>query len=131
MRDAHLIVAAVIWFTAMGAVVEAARFRKRSSLPVRFWQIQGILQIAVLVQAALGLGLMASGFRPKDGLHFLYGALTLLMIAAERGLMPGRTLREAIMADWGRFSEPWVYLVLNFLVWALASRAVTTGLWGF
>lgn len=129
--DCHIADFGVIWSVALILAIWALRWRKKSALPVKFWQIQGILQVAVLLQAVLGVSLLALGMRPKDPLHELYGVLTVLVVLAERGFMPHGRLREGIAADWGRFSEPWVYVIANFLMLALASRAATTGFWGF
>lgn len=131
LQDWHLAIFGVIWIFAVVLTVMALGQRKKGALSVRFWQIQGILQIAVLIQAALGIAMVGRGMHPKDPLHYMYGGLVVLCIGVERGLMPGHRLRTAIIADWGQFSEGWGFAVLNLLILALSSRAAMTGLWGF
>lgn len=132
LLDSHLGLAFALW-VGSGAMAGVwwSRRRKNSATPVKVWQFQGILQVAVLVQAALGLALWESGPRPQDPLHFLYGVVLALIVLAERSLLPRGRLRVALEMDWGRFSEVWVFFALNVLSWLLVGRAITTGIWGF
>lgn len=127
----HLIIAIIIIGLGLLLGIWGIRQRRISALSGKFWQLQGILQIAILIQAVTGVILYLGGERPKDPLHLMYGGIALLAIGFERGAMPGRAIRETIETDYGRFNEGWIFGVSNLLIFAVAGRALTTAIWGF
>lgn len=129
--DFHVALAFAVFALSVGLSVSAWRLRRDRVLPVSFWRWQAFMQILVLILAASGATLYLLNFRPKDPLHFLYGILALLTIGLERGLMPGRGLREVIAQDYGRFHEVWIYFGLSIFLVLMFGRGITTGLWGF
>lgn len=59
----------------------------------------------VVLQAIFGIILAALGERPHDGLHFLFGPLTLLSLPVARGLArtpswTARTRAIVVLAGW-------------------------------
>ncbi|MBX5467690.1 MAG: hypothetical protein K6U14_09415 [Firmicutes bacterium] len=126
----HLGLAWALWVASGVMAGIWWRRRKNSEVPVRIWQYQGILQVAVLLQGALGLWLYETGPRPRDPLHVLYGVVLAVIVVVERSLLPAGRLRALWEADWGRFAEGWGFFWLNLLTWLVVSRAISTGLWG-
>ncbi len=127
----HLSLAFLTFFLALGLSVAALRTRKQKSLHPGFWRWQMATQMGVLLLAVSGASLYLLHFRPRDPLHILYGALALLTIGLQRGLMPGRSLRDVMESDYGRFHEVWVYFGLNVFLFLMLGRGITTGLFGF
>ncbi len=127
----HFAVGIIIIGLGLMLGIWALRERRAPALSRKFWQIQGILQIAILLQSVTGIILYLEGNRPKDPLHLMYGAIALLAIGFERGAMPGQGIRQTIESDYGRFNEGWVFGVANLLIFAVAGRALTTAIWGF
>ncbi len=73
--------------------------------------------VAVTIQGLLGLGLLITGDRPGDGLHYLYGPLTFLTLPAAAVISRGGTPRR----------EAWM-LAAGFLFAMLFSiRSLGTG----
>ncbi len=129
--DFHLTLAFTVFVQSLGLSLVAWRTRKSRVLPPGFWRWQSIMQVLVLILAASGIGLYLLSLRPLDPLHYLYGVLALLTIGIERGLMPGKGLRDVLAEDYGRFHEVWVYFGLSVFLMLMFGRGITTGLWGF
>ncbi|CAB1129896.1 conserved membrane protein of unknown function [Candidatus Hydrogenisulfobacillus filiaventi] len=128
----HLANAFVLLLIPLGLTVAGfGASRRRHPLTAGWWRWQGGWQVAVLVQAAAGIAMVALGLRPKDPLHYLYGALAVLILLAERGLMADQPLRVSLEADYGRFNEAKVYAWINLVAFLVAARGLTTGLFGF
>lgn len=128
----HLAVAFALFLIPAGLTVGGFRAsRRRTPLSTGWWRWQAWWQVGVLIQAAAGIAMVALGLRPKDPLHYLYGALAVLILLAERGLMPGQALRISLESDYGRFNEPKVYAWINLVAFLIVGRALTTGLFGF
>lgn len=129
----HVAVGFLLLAASGGLAVWAFRSHRmrRAPLTRRFWQLQDAMQAGVLLQAILGIMLVTQHVHAKDPLHYLYGGVVILLAGLERGLLPGRALREVLQRDYGRFNEPLVFSATNFLVFLLLGRALTTGLWGF
>ena len=108
--------AALVAVVAVGAVwsfVEAVRGTTSPSLRV----FARLSALALLVQVVLGLLLLATGHRPAEGLHYVYGGVVLLCIPGGIAYAgAGDARREA----WGLCFG----LVAAVL---LAARAVGTG----
>jgi hypothetical protein len=73
--------------------------------------------LGLVVQVLLGLLLLATGHRPNDGLHYVYGGVVLLCIPAG--------IAYAGAADVRR--EAWGLCLGLLAAVLLAARAVTTG----
>ena len=74
---------------AWGAV---AWLRKRPSLA--FWPLLRVAQGFVVVQVVVGLLLLASGRRPADDLHMIYGVALLVITLVSEGMRVGVAQRE-------------------------------------
>ena len=73
--------------------------------------------LALFAQVLLGLLLLATGHRPNDGLHYVYGGVVLLCIPAGIAYGGGGDVRR----------EAWGLCLGLFAAVLLAARAVTTG----
>ena len=88
----------------------------------RFWTLLGVLQVALGVQALVGLGLLLSGREPPSNgpvwLHYAYGALfpVVVLVAAHR------FARRQEGISWVVFG------VAAFVIFGLTFRALQTGL---
>jgi hypothetical protein len=74
---------------AWGAV---AWLRKRPSLA--FWPLLRVAQGFVVVQVMVGLLLLASGRRPGDSLHMVYGIALLVITLVSEGMRVSVAQRE-------------------------------------
>lgn len=66
----------------------------RKDPSVWFWYLLRAAQVAVVVQAVLGFGLLAQGLRASDGLHAVYGFAPLLITLVSEGMRVGVAQRE-------------------------------------
>jgi hypothetical protein len=71
----------------------------------------------LILEAVFGLALFASGHRPPDNLHFLYGALTPVVLPLSLTVAGTRPTRQV----------PLIYGVAALLIVGLAIRAIVTG----
>ncbi len=94
MATVHLVVGcAVIALNALAfALGGIAWLRERSS--IRFWYSLRAAQVAVFLQAMLGGLLVFAGHEPADDLHYLYGALPLVVSLLAEGARAGAAERE-------------------------------------
>jgi heme A synthase len=92
--EVHLVVGcAVIALNLVAfALGGVAWFRDRPSIP--FWYFLRAAQGAVFVQAMLGGLLVFTGHEPNDELHYLYGALPLVVSLIAEGARAGAAERE-------------------------------------
>jgi heme A synthase len=84
---------AMIAVFLIGMVAAALATRWSRYLPtvrVYLW----LAFVAVAVQGLLGLGLVITGDRPGDGLHYLYGPLTFLALPVAAAISPGGSSRR-------------------------------------
>lgn len=81
---------AVIGAIVGGAVWSAALARSGRTGGPRFEQYQAGVVSLVIVGAASGLLMLASGSRPADGLHLLYALIAIAVIPLARSFL-GRT----------------------------------------
>jgi hypothetical protein len=105
----------VLYFALVGVWGLVLALRKQPLGPA----YRGALIIGVVLtvaQAAIGLLLLASGARPRDDLHFLYGVSVILTLP----------LVASYIAD-KRFSRPLAYGLATLFIAGLAVRAITTG----
>lgn len=68
----------------------ASRLRRSGRLPF----LGSLATVAVALQALFGIVLAAAGQRPQDGLHFLFGPLTLLALPVARWAARDRAPRH-------------------------------------
>jgi len=94
MAEIHLVVgcALIVLNLAAGAVGGVAWFRRRPSVP--FWYLLRAAQVAVFLQALLGGLLVFTGHEAPDDLHYLYGALPLVVSFLAEGARTGAAERE-------------------------------------
>lgn len=107
-----------------------------------FWWILRTAQIAVAVQVAIGLLLLARGASSPDGLHIAYGISPLVITLVSEGMRAGAAQRElqgvadvdALSRDEQlsiarrvALSEMGVMTVGALLILTLALRAYQTG----
>jgi hypothetical protein len=89
-----------------------------------FWTWLVAAQVIAAVQAALGLILLALGYRPDTWLHYVYGFGPLVVF-----LIAHQMAREVGGQPGGRLSRPWVvFAAAGFICFGLAGRALMTGL---
>jgi heme A synthase len=121
-----------------GLIGGIAWFRKKPS--TNFWYVLRGAQVAVFIQALLGMLLVVTGHQPKEELHYLYGILPLFISfiaegakigAAERELgdidpesMPESDRRAVVMAILRR--EMGIMVVSCWVIFFLALRAAST-----
>lgn len=61
---------------------------------VVFWYLLRAAQVVVVVQVALGLGLLLTGREPPDELHVIYGLAPLVVSLVSEGMRVGAAQRE-------------------------------------
>lgn len=97
----------------VAAAVASQALRYLPTVRVYLW----LAFVAVTIQGLLGLGLLITGDRPGDGLHYLYGPLTFLTLPLAAVISRGGTSRR----------EGWM-LAAGFLFALLFSiRSLGTG----
>ena len=83
---------------AAGVVGGLAWYRDRTSVP--FWYLLRAAQVSVFVQALLGGILVVTNHEPKEGLHYLYGILPLLVSFIAEGARADAAHREVGETDY-------------------------------
>jgi heme A synthase len=83
---------------AAGIVGGIAWYRDRSSVP--FWYLLRAAQVSVVVQAFLGGLLVVTNHEPKEGLHYLYGILPLVVSFIAEGARADAAQREVGETDY-------------------------------
>lgn len=101
----------------------------RRPLPAWFWTLSLLALILVVAQVAAGLLLLASGARPRAGLHVLYGLLVLGAGSVQYGLRPGGLFRRTFAREM-TWSEARTLALLSLTQAALIARAWMTGMVG-
>lgn len=117
MLEVHTLIAraTVLYFALIGVWGVFLGIRKVALSPA----FRGALFIGVglgVLQAVVGLVLVAAGLRPVDNLHYLYGASVIVT-------MP---LVGSYIVD-KQFSRPLAYGLASLFMAGLAIRAITTG----
>lgn len=95
-------------------------------LPAWLWALYLPAAGLVLIQGVSGLALYALGLRPTDGLHLVYGLLSLAGGVAAFGLTPGGFLRGSFHFH----REARAVALVSLTVTALLLRAYQTALRG-
>lgn len=88
---AYAVLAAVVG----GAVWSAALARTGRTGGARFEQYQAAVVSLIILGAAIGLIMLASGSRPADGLHLLYAVIAIAVIPLARSFLGGTGGRRA------------------------------------
>lgn len=83
---------------AAGIVGGIAWYRDRTS--VTFWYLLRAAQASVFVQALLGGILVVTNHEPKEGLHYLYGVLPILVSFIAEGARADAAQREVGETDY-------------------------------
>jgi hypothetical protein len=68
--------------------------RKNAVASIAFWPLLRVAQATVVVQAVIGLLLVASGASAPDGLHIVYGISPLIVTLFSEGMRAGVAHRE-------------------------------------
>jgi hypothetical protein len=94
MPEVHLVlgVAVIALNVVAGVWGAAAWFGRRAS--VRFWPVLRAAQGTVIAQVVLGALLLIGGKEAKDGIHYMYGSLPLLVNLFAEGMRVGAAQRE-------------------------------------
>lgn len=108
-------------FTGLGLVVLTAvwaivAFLRRRGASPGFRSALLVTEIVLLLQGALGAVLVASGLRPRQGLHFVYGVLAAVLIPVAYGYTTSAT----------RQREPLIWMLAMLAIVGLVIRAITT-----
>ena len=83
---------------AAGIVGGVAWYRNRPSIP--FWYLLRAAQVSVFLQALLGGLLVVTNHEPKEGLHYLYGILPLVVSFIAEGARADAAHREVGELDY-------------------------------
>jgi heme A synthase len=88
---------------AAGVVGGLAWYRDRPSIP--FWYLLRAAQVSVFVQALLGGLLVVTNHEPKEGLHYLYGVLPIVVSFIADGARIDAAQREVGETDYENLPE--------------------------
>jgi heme A synthase len=88
---------------AAGIVGGVAWYRDRPSIP--FWYLLRAAQVSVFIQALLGGLLVVTNHEPKEGLHYLYGILPLVVSFIAEGARADAAQREVGETDYENLPE--------------------------
>lgn len=83
---------------AAGLVGGIAWYRDRPSIP--FWYLLRAAQVSVFIQALLGGVLVLTNHEPKEGLHYLYGVLPIVVSFIAEGARIDAASREVGETDY-------------------------------
>ena len=83
---------------AAGVVGGVSWYRDRAS--IAFWYLLRAAQVSVFLQALLGGLLVVTNHEPKEGLHYLYGILPLVVSFIAEGARADAAQREVGETDY-------------------------------
>lgn len=83
---------------AAGIVGGVAWYRDRPS--ISFWYLLRVAQVSVFIQALLGGLLVVTNHEPKEGLHYLYGILPIVVSFIAEGARADAAQREVGETDY-------------------------------
>jgi hypothetical protein len=119
LTQVHGIVAnAFSIFALVVTLLAAFQLIRRQPLGGNFWGAVMIGEGLVIVQAILGIVLLIKGGQPGRGIHFLYGALSVLAWPAAYAYSQGQNENRATL----------VWTLVGAFLFGLSMRAVATGL---
>src|SRR5690349_16199521 len=111
---------------AAGVVGGVAWYRNRPSIP--FWYLLRAAQVSVVVQALLGGLLVMTNHEAKEGLHYLYGILPLVVSFIAEGARADAAQREVGEIDYENLpSEDQQTLALAIVRREMGIMAVSCG----
>ncbi|NJD29925.1 MAG: hypothetical protein FIA92_16735 [Chloroflexi bacterium] len=113
----RLLAYAAVAAVAGGVIWSAVLVRSGRTGGPRFEQFQAAATSLVIVGAASGLFMLASGSRPADGLHLLYAVIAIALIPLARSFL-GRARGRGAGA---------LLLVAFLVLGAVVYRLFTTG----
>jgi hypothetical protein len=94
VKDVHAIVGiATLGLNALAAVWGAVAWL-RADPSVSFWYVLRTAQLSVVVSVVLGLVRLASGAKPPDKLHYVYGVAPLVIALVTEAMRAGAAERE-------------------------------------
>ena len=108
---------AVILYLALAALWGLVLAARRRPMSPAYRGVLAIAEGVLLVQLLVGLVVYATAPHPRTTLHFLYGALSVLIIPGASFFAQGR--REA--------RHPLIFGIAALFLVGLAIRATTTG----
>lgn len=99
MDAVHALTGIAVLATSLGAgtVGGAGWLRDRPS--VAFWYLLRVAQVTVVLQIGLGAVVLLSGHEAQSGLHYIYGALPLLVSLLAEGARAGVAEHELTGLD--------------------------------
>jgi hypothetical protein len=98
MSDIHAILGVAVLATNLLAGTWGGVAWLRREPSVTFWYLLRVAQAVVVVQVLLGMLLLAGGRRAPDSLHFVYGALPLVVALVSEGMRVGAAQTELARA---------------------------------
>src|SRR3954447_3279385 len=94
MKDVHAIVGIATLFLNVLAALWGGVAWLRADPSVSFWYVLRTAQLAVVVEVVLGVVRLASGARPPDQLHYVYGVAPLVIAVVTEAMRAGAAARE-------------------------------------
>jgi hypothetical protein len=104
VAEVHIVTGIVLLAANLVAGIWGGVAWLRRQPALRFWYALRVAQAAVVVQALLGLGLVFIGREASD-LHYLYGALPLLVSLLAEGARAGSAQQELGELDFRALPE--------------------------
>lgn len=97
---------------AVGIGWSLAATRDAALAGPRLARFQLLVVALLIVAAAAGVGVLISGGKPGDGLHFLYGAIAVGVVPLTRSFVPAADRRAGI-------ATVAAFVVLGFVLYRL------------
>ncbi len=94
MIDAHLVIGVSVLLLSLVAGVWGGAAWLRQRPTTGFWYVLRAMQVAVAVQVMFGTLLLFLGHQSADKLHYVYGALPLLVSLLGEGARAGAATHE-------------------------------------
>jgi hypothetical protein len=116
METVHLIVGIGVLATNAVAGTWGAACWLRHSPSVGFWYALRVAQVTVVVQAAIGVILLALGHPSPDDLHVVYGVAPIIVAFAAEALRSGVAERELTGLDFDALPRDRQRTVANAIV---------------
>jgi hypothetical protein len=104
LAEVHIVTGIVLLAANLVAGIWGGVAWLRRQPALRFWYALRVAQAAVVIQALLGLGLVFAGREASD-LHYLYGALPLLVSLLAEGARAGSAQQELGELDFRALAE--------------------------
>lgn len=108
----------IMLFAGLAALWGLVSYLRGKGVEGNFWGILAIGEVLFLSQIVLGIIMWLNNARPAQGVHLLYGVVTVIAIPAYFTISKGRDDRTATLA---------YTLICIFLVGIAARAAMTAG----